>query len=877
MTLTTNRQNLLAWTLFCLVAGGVFVLYASVSRVGGQGEWLMPLDDVYIHFQYARQLALGHPYVYNPGQPATSGATSFLYPYILALGYVLGFHDLALGAWAMIVGTLALLASMVAVYRLSRAFDAPYWLCVMGGLTLGVTGSLAWHFMSGMETGVMCALVLWTLVFFVEMDTAQEGTIYRAPTRFIIFATLLALIRPEGSVMAVWASLLMAARLWRTVPKRRLLILLIPILALGVQPAVNWLMTGSSVASGNQSKSLFGLVPYDTGVVIGRILENLVRMMQEFLSGVGENGAYLPFFIGPLALLAVIGMLITNKGVARQAPTQSHRWKNRLIALLVLGWWAIVALAASTLDTAFWHFKRYQIPIMVLFIPAAVWGITILVGGGARYIAPTQDENGQRGRKQRGRNALRPYSIAWAVLYAIVILLPALGIFSQFLTLYAYNVGYVASQPLPMARWLAANTPPAAVVAVHDTGMMRYMGGRTTLDIVGLTTPGAADYWRNGPGSVAEFLMTRKPDYIASYGKGHGYGLALLEQTSLYGPPLAFFKANIEPNTNVALAADTQGIYQPNYAAQARRSETLQTSVLPYLMGFQRVDEVNVADIVSEKAHAYRWNSVRAGEGYPTDVLEATYLDCAGDCLLRDGGRRISGGESFTVTVTPNQDVILVTRVNGMSRVEYNVYANDVFVGTRFVPRERGRWLDVPTLIPAALVTGSTLTITTKVNSSEGDYLPYDHLIYQGMYTAPSVPSTAPLVTFQDGAIQLVQMEQHVQGTTLTLDLTWYTPHGARGDDSLFVHVYPLDDPNAAQVAQADVRPGHNALPAGNWLPGFVRDTITVNLGSVPDGRYRVAFGLYDPGTFARLMPTAGTMAAADDGRIFLDPVEITW
>jgi hypothetical protein len=407
--------------------------------------------------------------------------------------------------------------------------------------------------------------------------------------------------------------------------------------------------------------------------------------------------------------------------------------------------------------------------------------------------------------------------------------------------------------------------------------MMRYMGGRTTLDIVGLTTPGAADYWRNGPGSVAEFLMRTQPDYIASYGKGHGYGLGLIAQTSLYGEPLALFTANIMPDTNVALAADTQGIYQPNYAPQAHRSEALQTSVLAYLDGLTLVDEVNVADIVSEKAHGYRWSNPRPGEAYPTDVLEANYLDCSGDCLLRDGGRHLTGEESFTVSVTPDQAVILVTRVNALSRIEYNVYANGEFVGTRVVPLERGRWIDVPTLIPAALVTSETLTITMKVNSTEGDYLPYDHLIYQGNYTPATPPPVEPMVTFQDGAIQIVSLESQQDEDRLTLDLMWYTPDGAKGDYSVFVHVYPADDPDAAQVAQTDTRPGGNALPPGNWLPGLVRDTITVNLDMMPAGTYRVAFGLYDPVTFARLSPTlhTSTLDTTPDGRIFLNSVEI--
>ena len=115
-----------------------------------------------------------------------------------------------------------------------------------------------------------------------------------------------------------------------------------------------------------------------------------------------------------------------------------------------------------------------------------------------------------------------------------------------------------------MARWLQANTPKDALIAVHDVGMMRYMGGRNTLDMVGLTTPGAAAYWRNGPGSIAEFLIQERPDYIASYGKEHGLGLGMIAQTSIYGDPLAEFPVVLDDYYNVALAGNLQGVYQPD-------------------------------------------------------------------------------------------------------------------------------------------------------------------------------------------------------------------------------------------------------------------------------------------------------------------------
>ena len=158
------RRNLLIGTLFFAIVVSIFAVYIWEDI----GDVVMPLDDVYIHFQYARQLALGEPYVYNTGQEATSGATSFIYPYLLAVGYWLGFKGMSLGLWAMVVGSVALVGSMWAVYRLCLAFDAPLWLSILTSVSFAITGSVSWHAMSGMETMLIVCFMLWTLLAFVE-------------------------------------------------------------------------------------------------------------------------------------------------------------------------------------------------------------------------------------------------------------------------------------------------------------------------------------------------------------------------------------------------------------------------------------------------------------------------------------------------------------------------------------------------------------------------------------------------------------------------------------------------------------------------------------------------------------------------------------
>ena len=121
-TSVSRRRSLFILLLCVALALLVFSIYSRQSaRAIGGGQVVMPLDDAYIHFQYAHQIAVGQPYVYNPGLPPTSGATSFLYPYLLAVGDLIGFRGLSLGLWAMGIGAVALALAAWLVYRIVAA------------------------------------------------------------------------------------------------------------------------------------------------------------------------------------------------------------------------------------------------------------------------------------------------------------------------------------------------------------------------------------------------------------------------------------------------------------------------------------------------------------------------------------------------------------------------------------------------------------------------------------------------------------------------------------------------------------------------------------------------------------------------------------
>ncbi|HVO72250.1 MAG TPA: hypothetical protein VMT24_19505, partial [Aggregatilineaceae bacterium] len=337
--------DLTAWTCLCVTVGVICLTYLSLGLAASRGPLLMPLDDTYIDFQYARQMAHGQLYVYNPGDDPTSGATSLLYIPLLAVGYRLGFTGLSLAYWAVMIGASALLASGWLVYRLVRSVASHTTLSPSMQRLIAVTlmesfavsGPLDWASLSGMETILFAFTVLLTL---------YACTTWRdRPDWVAAAAALAALTRPEGALVAGLVVAALAWQMWRS--RRWSAWIGLPVLASVLQPAINWLLTGSPAASGTQVKSHF----YNETIPFEQRLETVwqfsTRMWHELLTGHSPvTGWYVPPVI---SLLAVLGV---GLGAWRS-------WRDRDIApdLLAGGWMLVLTAAASTLDTGFWQFK----------------------------------------------------------------------------------------------------------------------------------------------------------------------------------------------------------------------------------------------------------------------------------------------------------------------------------------------------------------------------------------------------------------------------------------------------------------------------------------------------------------------------------------
>jgi len=73
-------------SVLALCVGGAFVVSNVIYN---HGYLSAPLDDVFIHLQYGRQIGEGQWFRYNDGDPLSTGASSLLYAMVLDVGHAL--------------------------------------------------------------------------------------------------------------------------------------------------------------------------------------------------------------------------------------------------------------------------------------------------------------------------------------------------------------------------------------------------------------------------------------------------------------------------------------------------------------------------------------------------------------------------------------------------------------------------------------------------------------------------------------------------------------------------------------------------------------------------------------------------------------------
>jgi arabinofuranosyltransferase len=173
------------------------------------------VDDAFISFRYARNLAEGAGLVFNPGYERVEGYTNFLWVVLLAALRVVGAAPEVAAPWLGVAATAALWAIVVREARRHAWPTGLAWLALAGPAWLAATRSFAVWATSGLETRLFELFVV-AGVFRLseEIRIRLDGGRAPRPIAALMFAGA-ALTRPDGVLVAASAVATAAAFLAR--------------------------------------------------------------------------------------------------------------------------------------------------------------------------------------------------------------------------------------------------------------------------------------------------------------------------------------------------------------------------------------------------------------------------------------------------------------------------------------------------------------------------------------------------------------------------------------------------------------------------------------------------------------------------------------
>jgi hypothetical protein len=627
-----------------------------------------PLDDTFIHLQYARQIGQGQWLSYNDGDRPSSGASSLLYVMVLGGAHFVGFSGHKLLAFAIIVGAGLLGGCALLGYRLALRLSGQRRAGLWSGALIATNGAFVWGATSGMEVALVSVLILATLVAF-ESELSSR--------RFVLtplVCALCALSRPEGLIFGVIITAAVVFELLREEltksPQRSsrgttMAMVLYALLPIGVgvgQYIFYKIATASTVQNGVVAKSLLYEPVFYPTEFVDAVFQNLTKLMVMVLTGL-EPGNYL--FPGTIVFFVLGIWQLAFKG----SPHRSFAVASATALLLAMS-------SIATLGTWGWHHYRYLLPFFPPVLVMAVVGFYSL-------------------RTLQAKNWL-PEALAAFALVCSVVGLPVWAATT------GGNSLQINEQQISIAYWIRENVPPGARVGINDAGAIRYYGAHPTVDLIGLTTNGLALPTRNGVGSLYEALEKmppeKRPDYFAIYPTWFpGF-----ESSGVLDQEIARFSLSSRP--------EVAGIVGGSEVVVSRADWSLAQSGNTFRGQGSLKDSLDVADLASEKEHDYHIEMPLIGLE-PANLLRRERSP-EGEMIV-DGGRGVQGAEQFTVRgLSPNRPVEVFMRTTS-APFALQVQADGQDLGQWiFQPSTRSSgWQEATFRIPAEAVRSGSLRV----------------------------------------------------------------------------------------------------------------------------------------------------------------------
>ena len=349
--------------MLCIGLVQIAGYYLAGILASPDGSMAVPQPDTLLYCQAARRIVEGHPFSFSEGTAVSTGTTSVLYPFILAIPYALGATGDSLfmaGFW------LNALFYLVFLFGWGQALwhwlEHP-WARLTAALLLALSGQPAFCAMAQSDIGcwmAVSALLAWGLA-------ANNPALY-GPV--LILAPW---VRPEGMVCIIAFGTIMIVGKWIRAlrgedshGRANWVILVLSIFSTAGVFMLNYALTGHAQFSSVANKGYFKMLPLTDAVI--RTANDLLELVNNYLLGLSTS---MPRnFIFPVMLAAVfiwLGLLV-------------HRWRTQarsLSVLLLAVFGGVFTVAQSGWQgTNYDRYLAWILPIYLIFLAEGLYYFT---------------------------------------------------------------------------------------------------------------------------------------------------------------------------------------------------------------------------------------------------------------------------------------------------------------------------------------------------------------------------------------------------------------------------------------------------------------------------------------------------------------------
>lgn len=478
--LNYSKQKPLIFTIVLSILVILFFLFFEYKIT--KCQFGAPLDDVYIHFQFSKNLAQGNGFSFNAGDP-TPGSTSPGWTLLITFFYLFIKDHLLIAK--VLSGIFYILSGIASYFLGEEVFKSKKW-ALLTAVFVVLNGRLAWSALSGMEITLFTFLVILTLLFYfkkknqylIALILGIASTI--RPEGYLIFAFyfITKTLRSFGSAQDKSFRSHRSTRSFRSF--QSLIISILIFLAI-IAPYLLF----SYNTTGNLLPNTFVAQS-----IAGASLAFKAKSAALYLF----RYCYLLLTDNPILALALpLGIYNLFKSIKK------GQGKYLFFILIAIGFPLIASITAPNLR----HHGRYIIPLIPFY---AIIGLT-----GTRSIIRKHKPKRLRIRLSLSKST-KILSLLIITSYQIIFLF-------NWSSTFGWNVKNINDMHVYLGNWAKENTQEDSVIALNDIGAIAYISQREIIDTIGLVSPdvlkvvgGLSKEEREEP--LWNYLKEKKPDYL---------------------------------------------------------------------------------------------------------------------------------------------------------------------------------------------------------------------------------------------------------------------------------------------------------------------------------------------------------------------------